>query len=82
RLLLLIPVLIGVTLLIFTITQLFSPEERKEIYYELQKIYFEDCPSVMLYQPVGRHYERDWVQGWYYNPIYPGVYFYALWKGY
>jgi len=59
-----------------------DPEERKEIYYELQKIYFEDCPSVMLYQPVGRHYERDWVQGWYYNPIYPGVYFYALWKGY
>jgi len=59
-----------------------DPEERREIYYELQKIYFEDCPSVMLYQPVGRHYERDWVQGWYYNPIYPGVYFYALSKGY
>ena len=32
RLLLLIPVLIGVTLLIFAITQLFSPEERASLY--------------------------------------------------
>jgi len=32
RLLLIIPVLIGVTLLIFTITQLFSPEERASLY--------------------------------------------------
>jgi len=59
-----------------------DPEERRKIYYELQKIYFEDCPSVILYQPLGRHYERDWVKGWYYNPIYPGVYFYVLSKGY
>ena len=59
-----------------------DPEERRKIYYELQKIYFEDCPSVILYQPVGRHWERDWVKGWYYNPIYPGVYFYVLSKGY
>jgi hypothetical protein len=26
------------------------------------------------------HYERDWVQGWYHNPNYPGIYFYPLWK--
>ncbi|RLG83763.1 MAG: ABC transporter substrate-binding protein, partial [Thermoprotei archaeon] len=59
-----------------------DPEERKQIYYELQRIYYEDVPSVVLYQPLGRHYERDWIQGWYYNPIYPGIYFYALSKGY
>ena len=59
-----------------------DPEQRKQIYYELQKIYYEDVPSVVLYQPLGRHYERDWIQGWYYNPIYPGIYFYALSKGY
>jgi len=21
-----------------------------------------------------------WVRGWYYNPAYPGQYFYVLWK--
>jgi peptide/nickel transport system substrate-binding protein len=57
-----------------------DPAKRKEIYYELQRIYYEDVPSVILYQPLGRHWERTWVQGWYYNPIYPGQYFYALSK--
>ena len=56
--------------------------KRIEIYKELQKIYYEDVPSFIIDQPLGRHYERDWVKGWYYNPIYPGIYFYALSKGY
>ena len=57
-----------------------EPAKRKDIYYELQEIYYEDVPSVVLYQGLGRHYERTWVQGWYYNPIYPGLYFYVLSK--
>ena len=56
--------------------------KRVEIYKELQKIYYEDVPSFIIDQPLARHYERDWVKGWYYNPIYPGIYFYALSKGY
>jgi hypothetical protein len=28
--------------------------------------------------PVGRHYEQRWVQGYYYNPIYTGFYFYPV----
>jgi peptide/nickel transport system substrate-binding protein len=59
-----------------------DPSKRREIYYELQKIYYEDVPSFVLVQPLGRHWERDWIQGWYYNPIYPGTYFYDLSKGY
>lgn len=53
---------------------------RKEIYYELQSIYHNECPSVPTVQVLKRHWERDWVQGWYYNPAYPGNYFYHLWK--
>ncbi|MDH5365147.1 MAG: ABC transporter substrate-binding protein, partial [Dehalococcoidia bacterium] len=53
---------------------------RREVYYELQRLYYEDCPSVIIVQGLGRHWERDWVQGWYYNPSYPGLYFYVLWK--
>jgi len=55
---------------------------RLVISYELQEIYHEDCISVPLCQPLGRYWERDWVMGWYYNPAYPGEYFYHLWKGY
>jgi peptide/nickel transport system substrate-binding protein len=53
---------------------------RIEIYQELEEIYIEDCPSVCTDQPIGRHWERDWVQGWYYNPIYGGGYFKHYWK--
>ncbi len=56
-------------------------QKRIEICKELTKIYYEDIPSIIVYQPLGRHYERTWVHGWYYNPIYPGVYAYPLWKG-
>jgi peptide/nickel transport system substrate-binding protein len=63
-----------------------NPDKRKEIYYELQRLYFEDVPSFIIDQGLGRHWARDWVKGWYYNPIYPGAplstYFYDLWKGY
>ena len=61
------------------------PEERKDAYYEVQAIYYEDVPSVGLYQPLGRRYERDWVQGWYFNPCIPNwqatSYAYPIWKG-
>ncbi len=61
------------------------PEERKDAYYEIQAIYYEDVPSVGLYQPLGRRYERDWVQGWYFNPCISDWdstgYAYPIWKG-
>ena len=55
---------------------------RRQIYYELQSLYHEDCPSVPLCQTIGRRFERDWVQGWYYNQLLFGMnYFYVQWKG-
>ncbi|MEE9191371.1 MAG: ABC transporter substrate-binding protein [Candidatus Aerophobetes bacterium] len=63
-----------------------DPEERKDIYYELQAIYYEDVPSVGIYQQLQRRYERDWVQGWYFNTCIPDFqntgYAYPIWKGY
>ena len=61
-----------------------DPEKRREIYYELQRIYIEDVPGFITDQGIGRHWERTWVQGWYYNPAGPGAigyYFYHYWKG-
>ena len=57
--------------------------ERRQINYSLQELYYEDVPSVTIVQPLGRHWERDWLNGWYYNPVFPDIgYFYTLWKGY
>ena len=58
-----------------------DPTERKRIYYELQRLYWEDCPSVPVCQPIKRRFERDWVQGWCYNPLLYGYdSFYTEWK--
>ncbi len=69
---------------------------RPLIYSQLQSLYHTEVPSLPLVQPLGRHYERTWVQGWYYNPLHGGShalgidsttpatpvpYFYRLWKG-
>jgi len=53
---------------------------RIAIYQELEEIYVRDCPSVCTDLPWGRHFERTWMYGWYYNPIYPGGYFKHYWK--
>jgi peptide/nickel transport system substrate-binding protein len=57
-----------------------NSSERQQIYHELQVLYHEDCPSVPLYQSRGRRFERDWVHGWYYNPVLGVDYFYGEWK--
>lgn len=56
--------------------------EREAIYKELQRLYHELVPSIPTVQTLGRRWQRFWVQGWYYNALYPGLYFYHLWKGY
>jgi len=58
---------------------------RKQMYFHLQEIYYQEVPGYAFYQPLGRRWERNWVQGWYYNPISPygdgpGGYFYHMWK--
>jgi peptide/nickel transport system substrate-binding protein len=56
--------------------------KRLLIYSQIQKLAVEDCPNVPLVQRIISHYERDWVVDWYYNPAYPGIYAYVLWKWY
>jgi peptide/nickel transport system substrate-binding protein len=54
--------------------------KRNIIYGEIQALAIADCPSAALDSAIGRHYEQDWVTGWYYNPIYPDNYIANLWK--
>lgn len=51
-------------------------------YSAIQQLAVDLCPSVVVSQPIGRHYQRDWVVGWYFNPVYPGNFFYNMWKWY
>ena len=53
---------------------------RAAIYDTLQWWYFDECPNIMLAQAKGRRWERDWVQGWYYNAIWLAFY-YHRWEG-
>ena len=49
-----------------------DPELQKDKYYELQQIFYDDAPGVMLYQPSGRRYFTKYISGFYFNPMIPG----------
>jgi len=57
-----------------------DPEKRKALYKQLSMIAYNDVPYLFLVQPVTYYAMRSWVHGWYYNPIYPGQYFYTISK--
>jgi len=48
-----------------------DPAERQAIYNQLGQIYYDDTPGILLCQPLGRRYFRDWVKGYVFNPIDP-----------
>jgi len=58
--------------------------ERESIYRELDQLCYDEVPGIMLQQPLGRRYFRDWVKGWYFNPVLPSQLgnIYALSKEY
>jgi peptide/nickel transport system substrate-binding protein len=45
-----------------------DPTEQLAKYYELQEIYHEDAPGIMLIQPLGRRYFTKYMKGFTYNP--------------
>jgi hypothetical protein len=60
------------------------PTTREKLYNEMMDIYYAEAAGEGLYQAIGRHYEREWINGWVggysNNPIAPGPYFYQMWK--
>jgi peptide/nickel transport system substrate-binding protein len=58
-----------------------NSDARAKIYQQLQNLSYQNALDIFLVQPLSRHYQRSWVQGYYFNPIYPGIYFYPLSKG-
>ena len=55
--------------------------ERADIYYQIEQMSFDDCYDLWLPQVNGYRVQRDWVQGYAFNPIFPTLYFYSCSKG-
>ncbi len=49
--------------------------ERLAMIDQINMLVYQDCPYVWLAQPTGIHFERTWMEGWYYNPAYSGFYY-------
>jgi peptide/nickel transport system substrate-binding protein len=54
---------------------------RAETYSDLSMKVFEDTPYVWLTQPNSFHIERSWIGGYFYNPMFGGLYFPSFTKG-
>ena len=57
-----------------------DPAKRAEIYTQLNQLVYDQAPDIILAIATQRHYEQRWVNGYYYNPIYSGFYYYVLSK--
>jgi len=57
-----------------------DPEKRKALYKQLSMIAYNDLPYLFIVQPTTYYTMRSWLHGWYYNPIFPGQYFYTMSK--
>lgn len=61
-----------------------DPAKRKKIYAKLQAVEFEEVPSLVIVDSVLYRTQREWVKGWYNNPIFPdspyGSYYYTIYK--
>jgi peptide/nickel transport system substrate-binding protein len=58
--------------------------KRKVIYAKLQDLAHEEVPQLYIIDAVRYRTQRDWVKGWFHNPIFPdspyGSYFYSISK--
>jgi peptide/nickel transport system substrate-binding protein len=57
-----------------------DPTKRTAIYQPLNQLYYDNVPTLLLAIAHGRHYEQRWVKGWYFNPLYGNLWYYALSK--
>jgi peptide/nickel transport system substrate-binding protein len=55
--------------------------KRAAIYSQLQDLTYKNALDLFVVQAQTRWYFQESVNGYYYNPIYPGFYFYSLSKG-
>ena len=57
-----------------------DPVARQEIYEQLNQAFYDQAPTVLLAVATSHNFEQRWVRGTIPNPIYPGYYFYPVYK--
>jgi peptide/nickel transport system substrate-binding protein len=57
-------------------------EDAAPCYEEMQAMAMEDVLDIFMTQPIGREYFQNWVDGFYFNPVYPDpMWIYRYTKG-
>ncbi len=54
---------------------------RKDMYHNISEACYNNAYYIWTGQATQFHVERSWVNGYYFNPMYSGLYYYALSKG-
>ncbi len=57
-------------------TSTLDEDERKDVYYEIQKLYVDEALGIPVIQVIDNYVLRDWVKGFYYRPLWQDVNFY------
>ncbi len=58
-----------------------DPAERRQIYYELQRLAYEEAIQIFMDERYERRVHRDWVKGFVHNPASNADYdYYEIWK--
>ena len=57
-----------------------DPNYRESLYSDIQELAYDEALFIWIAQAYTFHVERSWVQGYQYNPMYAGMYYYDLWK--
>lgn len=57
-----------------------DPDTRAEMYYDIGDYVKEKAYFLFTFQATNFHVERTWVNGYYYNPMYSGLYYYTFSK--
>ena len=55
-----------------------DPETRATLYYELSMYLYGECLHIWTVQATNFHCERVSLEGWVYNPMYSGMYYYPM----
>jgi peptide/nickel transport system substrate-binding protein len=57
-----------------------DPAARHQIYLDFNQLYFEMVPGTPVVLATSHGFEQRWVHGRILNPIFPGTYYYTIWK--
>lgn len=57
-----------------------DPAARDTIYKEMNQLYYDTNPGLILPHALGHNFRQRWIQGLVGNPIFPGLWFYPVSK--